>query len=67
MFLGVIVFGVIAGVIIAVAIAIKQFATAETVDCPTCGRTTKLPGGSVKCPKCKTLIVRTSSGELITK
>lgn len=67
MFIGVIVLGVVVGIIIAVVIAVKQTATAEKVDCPTCGRTTLLPGGSAKCPKCKTLIVRTSSGELITK
>lgn len=67
MIIGVLIFGVVLGVIIAAVIAIKQTASAETVGCPTCGRATILPGGSAKCPKCKTMIVRTASGELIAK
>lgn len=60
----------IIGLIIAIPVTFVivgvQQARAETVSCPHCGKSFKLTGGSLKCPKCRTRVTRTSDGRLIT-
>lgn len=56
---------VIIALVIAFPIAIKQVVTAEKVNCPRCGRVMPIPGGSAKCPKCRSRVTRTADGKLI--
>lgn len=58
--------GLILAIPAAIILVTVQQARAETVDCPHCGKTFKLTGGSLKCPKCRTRVTRTSDGRLIT-
>jgi predicted RNA-binding Zn-ribbon protein involved in translation (DUF1610 family) len=67
MFLLIIIVGVIIGLVIGVPLAVIKYARSESVACPICGFESKLIDESSKCPKCKTRIVRTATGELITK
>lgn len=62
-----IIIGLILGGVIGIPLAIVKYVKTESVACPTCGFESKLLDGSSKCPKCKTRIIRTASGELITK
>lgn len=51
--------------IVAIWMSIEQV-FAKSVDCPVCGKRFKLVRGSHPCPKCRTRVVKTKSGEIIT-
>lgn len=59
-------FGVILGVVVVIIMGIVEAIKAIPVDCPVCGKRFKLTNESSICPKCRTRIVRTKDGKLIS-
>lgn len=59
-----IVIGAVLGGIIALVSLGFQQSTAEKIECPKCGKSFRLVGGSYKCSKCRTRITKTKDGEL---
>lgn len=52
-------------IVILVVISNIRYYSAEKIDCPTCGKTFRLVGGSAKCPKCRSRVTETADGKII--